>query len=64
MSDLKYQYNSHIFCSKCNKERYMGYTSKSDSQLCVCLKQNEIPVYDKRTEVKELVSIDKFYIYG
>lgn len=42
-----YYHNETIYCSQCNKLRYMGYTDKPDSELCTCADQDNIPTIIK-----------------
>jgi len=60
---LVYTDNSKIICSNCEKPRYMGITTKNDSELCTCSGQDKIPVYDNSTEKKQLLPIENFMVY-
>jgi len=46
-SNMTHYDNRTIFCSKCQKLRYMGYTDKPDSELCTCSDQDNIPTVVK-----------------
>jgi hypothetical protein len=60
---LKYFDNKHILCSHCDKPVYMGYTSKSDSELCTCNNIPERTVYDSRNEEKKILPLKAFEVY-
>jgi hypothetical protein len=58
---MKYYDNRTIFCTKCQKLRYMGYTNKQDSELCTCSNQDNIPTVIKYKAFKKRESfISKF----
>ena len=44
--EIIYKDNETVYCSRCHKLRYMGYTARPDSELCTCSNQNEIPTYE------------------
>ncbi len=52
----KYYFNQSVYCSQCNRLRFMGYTYGYDL-LCQCSDQKNIPTYIKMTTEQKIIAI-------
>ncbi len=60
---LIYRNNNHLLCPYCDKPVYMGYTSKRDSELCMCRNIPEIVVYDSTKPIKKIEPLSNYFEY-